>query len=69
MLDIAFNKLGLNRVFATATRENEPSVKICKKTGFRKVGIMREYHFLNGEKLDEFLFEMIKDDYMRIYGG
>ena len=67
MLDTAFNKLGLNRVFATATRINKPSIKILEQTGFRRVGVMREYHFLNEEKLDEVLFEMINSDYMRLY--
>ena len=65
MLDIAFNKLRLNRIFATATRINKPPIKIFKQTGFRRVGVMREYHFLNGEKLDEDMFEIIKSDYMK----
>ena len=65
MLDIAFNKLGLNRIFATATRINKPSIKILEQTGFRRVGVMREYHFLDGEKLDEDMFEIIRSDYLK----
>ncbi|ODS36400.1 MAG: hypothetical protein A7315_14095 [Candidatus Altiarchaeales archaeon WOR_SM1_79] len=67
MLYIAFNKIGLNRIFATATQRNNPSVRILEQTGFRKVGVMREYHFLNEEKLDEILFEMIRADYLKKY--
>jgi len=67
LLYIAFHKMGLNRVFATATQQNERSVRVFERTGFRRAGVMREYHFLNEEKLDEILFEMIREDYINNY--
>lgn len=35
--------------------------------GFQRVGLMREYHYINGEKLDEILVEMLRSDYVRLY--
>lgn len=63
LLSLAFRKVGLNSLMATVTQQNRQSVQVLEQAGFRNIGIRRQYHFLNEEKLDEILFEMIKEDY------
>jgi len=57
--------MGLNSITAIVTQQNTRSVRVFEKMGFRKVGIRREYHFINEERLDEILFEIIKKDYIK----
>ena len=65
LLSLSFHKMGLNSITAAVTQQNRPSVRILEQTGFRKIGIRRQSHFLNEEKLDEILFEMIEEDYRK----
>ncbi|MDI6791583.1 MAG: GNAT family N-acetyltransferase [bacterium] len=67
LLSSAFCKVGLNSITATVTQQNCQSVKVLEQAGFRKIGIRRQYHFLNEEKLDEILFEMIEEDYSKFW--
>jgi len=62
---MGFHKMGLNSITAIVTQQNTRSVRVFEKMGFRKVGIRREYHFINEERLDEILFEIIKKDYIK----
>jgi len=62
----AFKTLKLNSLFATATIKNLSSIKTLQKVGFRKVGIRKEYHHLNGKFYDEVLFELLKRDFRNL---
>ncbi|MBU0666745.1 MAG: GNAT family protein [Nanoarchaeota archaeon] len=63
LLDIAFKEMGLNSLFATATAENIASIKTLERVGFKKIGVRREYNYINGKFMDEVLFDIIRKDY------
>jgi RimJ/RimL family protein N-acetyltransferase len=63
LLWIAFRELRLNSVFATAAVENKPSIAILERLGFKRIGIRREYNFVDGEFMDEIFFDITKKDY------
>jgi len=63
--DIAFKKIGLNSISASVTEQNTRSLRVFEKTGFKRVGIRRQYHIIGDEKFDEVLFEMLREDYMK----
>ncbi len=63
---ICFESLGLNRVIASATTENIMSIKALQAAGFRRVGLLREYQVVDGKRYDEVLFEMLKEDYLKL---
>jgi len=65
LLSIAFDEMKLNSVVATATQDNIRSVQLLKKIGFREVGVLSQYHIINGLKNDDILFEITKDEYLR----
>lgn len=63
LLEIAFEEMNLNSLFASATVENFPSIKVLEKCGFKKIGIRREYNYIDGEFMDEIFFDLTKKEY------
>ncbi|MDF2556740.1 MAG: hypothetical protein K0R71_568 [Bacillales bacterium] len=60
IIDIADNWLKLVRVDLTVYVDNEKAIKLYKKFGFEKEGIIRKGSIRNGEYVDEFLMSRIK---------
>lgn len=48
-LDFVYNALQVNRITAGVYSWNEPSLKVLRRLGFRKEGVLREYK--NGDDL------------------
>lgn len=48
-LDFVYNKLNVNRISAGIYSWNEPSLRVVRRLGFRKEGLLREYK--NGNDL------------------
>ncbi|MFH0869898.1 MAG: GNAT family protein [archaeon] len=63
VLDHAFNRMKLNSLSATISEDNKPSIAVTEKIGFKKVGIRREYNFINGRFVDEIFYDMTLKDY------
>lgn len=59
---ICFQVLGLNRVSASVTEENQACIKALEAAGFRRVGRLREYQAVDGRRLDELMMEMLRSD-------
>src|SRR3989338_11129118 len=59
VLDLAFNKLNLNKVSADVLVDNKASNKLLEKLGFRKVGVMKKEKIIEGKVLDCFLWEIV----------
>ena len=63
VVEHAFYKLNLRRLFANIVENNKASIKIFEKTGFKKEGTLRE-HFYNGDKYyDCYFYGLLKDEY------
>jgi len=65
LLDYAFNKLKLNSLFASASVENVSSQKVLLKSGFKVIGIRREYNNFKGKFSDEIFYDLTKSDYFK----
>lgn len=63
LLDFAFNELKLNSVFATVTCVNKPSMAAFEKAGFSKIGVCREFNFIDGKFWDELFYDITLKDY------
>ena len=66
LLNYAFTKMHLNSLFATATIENIPSQRVLEKSGFKKIGIRRQFNYINGKFVDEVLYDMVKKEYKKM---
>lgn len=52
LLDLAFDELGLHRVYAELDPRNDGSVRICERLGMRHEGRFVEHMWLKGEWTD-----------------
>lgn len=65
LLDYAFHKLKLNSLLATVTIKNLPAQKVLEKAGFKRVGIRREFNYINRKFLDEIFYDILRKDYLK----
>lgn len=59
LVDYAFNKLNLHRVYGGTNKENKGSIKVFKNNGFHEEGTLKEEHFRNGRYYDVLRFGLI----------
>lgn len=57
--DLAFNKLGLHKVWASVLTDNIIMMEGIKKRGWKYQGLMHDAQFLDGKWRDRAYFEMI----------
>ena len=58
----AFGALALHAVQAWVVRGNEASIRVLERNGFRRVGIQRACHVVDGERRDRVLFDRLATD-------
>jgi len=67
LLEIAFEKLGLNRVYATVLSFNERSIKLLQSVGFVKEGVLRDSTkaalTASAAFTDDLMFGLLRKDY------
>ena len=59
LIDYAFKKLNLHRVYGGANKENKASIRIFKKLSFSEEGITKDGYFRNGRYYDLIHFGLI----------
>lgn len=65
VLGFAFTRMGLHRVEATVTPTNQASLRVLRKMGFQKEGVLREQKFLHGKFYDAVMLSLLQKDYMK----
>jgi len=65
LLNYAFTKLGLNRVYLFTETENIPAQRLFEKLGFSKEGCIKEDIVSHGRYVDRFLYGLIRSDYLK----
>jgi diamine N-acetyltransferase len=64
LLAYAFREAGLNSLFATAAIKNGAAIALLEKSGFRKIGVRRQYNNIDGIYVDEVFYDMTTDEYL-----
>ncbi|WAL66499.1 GNAT family protein [Amycolatopsis cynarae] len=62
VVDHAFGAAGLHRIEATVRPENEPSIRVLSKAGFRKEGLFQRYLDVAGDWRDHFCFAITAEE-------
>ncbi|OLP58794.1 GNAT family N-acetyltransferase [Xaviernesmea oryzae] len=57
-----FSVLQLHRIEAACIPENERSVRLLEKAGFRREGYLRDYLKINGQWRDHLMFSLLPQD-------
>jgi len=63
VLDFAFNNLRLQRVEAACIPENDVSINLLMKCGFREEGYARQYLEINGKREDHILYAILASEF------
>jgi RimJ/RimL family protein N-acetyltransferase len=61
-----FLNTGIERLEARCSVENKASQKVLEQLGFRYEGLLRGYFLLRGERVDNLLYAMLRDDYLAL---
>jgi RimJ/RimL family protein N-acetyltransferase len=64
LLDDLFQNTLLERIEARCAVENIGSQRVLEKTGFLKEGRLRGYFKLRGRRVDNFLYSLLREDYL-----
>ena len=67
-LRFGFEEMSLNRVEAFVDVENMASLKLMKRLGFQREGVLRDYYCLNGKYFDTVLLSFLKSDWTQGIG-
>lgn len=62
MLDAGFEELGLHAIQAWAVSHNV-SRKILRRLGFRRIGVQRQCHRIDGEPRDRVLYDLLAEEH------
>ncbi|WP_027624952.1 GNAT family N-acetyltransferase [Clostridium lundense] len=55
--------LNLNKIYATTSSNNSPSIKLLEKYGFKLDGRLREHYWINENKYDQLVYSLIKQEW------
>ncbi len=62
LVPFAFETLRLHRVEAACIPDNQRSMRLLEKAGFKREGLLRSYLRINGAWKDHYLYALIADD-------
>jgi RimJ/RimL family protein N-acetyltransferase len=62
LLQLGFERLGLERIAATCAPENAGSARVLEKVGFRREGLLRGHVLVRGTRRDSLLFGRLRTD-------
>ncbi|MBN2852863.1 MAG: GNAT family N-acetyltransferase [Clostridia bacterium] len=57
--------LDLNKIYATTSSINIPSISLLEKYRFQMDGRMREHYWINDEKYDQLIYSLTADEFLR----
>ena len=63
LLDFAFNRLNLNKVYLQTSPAFVEAIKLYEKLGFVKEGAMRQHYSCGGSYSDKLIFSMLRSEY------
>jgi ribosomal-protein-alanine N-acetyltransferase len=64
VIDFGFERMGLNRIEVYIMPRNKRSIRLVKRLGFKREGLLRQRYFDEfGNFADDILFSMLKSDW------
>ena len=66
LLEDLFQNTLLERIEARCAVENYGSQRVLEKTGFLKEGRLKGYFKLRGRRIDNYLYALLRDDYLEM---
>jgi diamine N-acetyltransferase len=63
LIRYAFYNLNIHQLYANIAIQNEASIALFTKFGFQKIGVKKDWTFVNGSYKDEALFQLINHSF------
>lgn len=64
LLPDLFLNAPVERIEARCAVDNVPSQRVLEKVGFVQEGLLRRYFVLDGERVDHYLYAVLREDYL-----
>lgn len=61
LIDYSFTHLDLNQLYCNISEENDASIKLFSNQGFKKIGLKKDWNYVNGSYKNEYLFQLINE--------
>ena len=61
LINYSFTHLDLHQLYCNISEENEMSIKLFSNQGFKKIGLKKDWNFVNGSYKNEYLFQLINN--------
>ena len=65
LISFAFNTLGLNRLILEVFAWNAPAIRLYRRCGFAKEGVLRRSRFSGGAFHDTVLMSLLREEFRR----
>ncbi|HEX5709681.1 MAG TPA: GNAT family protein [Pyrinomonadaceae bacterium] len=63
LVDKLFGETDLERLYALVATENTPSRRLLERLGFRSEGVMREHYVIQGARVDEVVYGLLRREW------
>lgn len=61
LINYSFTHLGLHQLYCNVSEENDISIKLFTKQGFKKIGLKKDWILVNGSYKNEYIFQLINN--------
>lgn len=62
-LSFADDRYDLNKLYATTSSDNTPSIRLLEKYGFRLDGRQREHCWIDGNRYDQLIYSILRSEW------
>lgn len=62
VIDYCFGKLGLHQLYCNITEDNDASLTLFEKAGFKVSGLKKDWIICNGNYLNEYILQLINNN-------
>ena len=59
LIDYSFTHLALHQLYCNVSEDNDASIKLFTKQGFKNIGLKKDWIFVNGSYKNEYMFQLI----------
>jgi len=63
VITYGFERMKLNRIDALVYVENDRSIRLLQRLGFKQEGLLRDYFYLDGRFYDHYLFALLQREW------
>lgn len=65
LLSYGFEDLNMHRIYLNVYEENLAAIKVYKKNGFSKEGLLRQSNYINGEYVNVMVMAILREEWIK----